>query len=62
MSLLSKAELFEPTLLPYELASVARKKALKHPKDRDVILYLWVARLCGVPLLTFDERLGAAAR
>lgn len=94
--LLRGAELFEPTILPYELASVARKKMLKYPQQRPAIFqalrlglsmdmrwvdvdqaaavelalekglttydaaYLWVSRLCGAPLLTFDERLRAA--
>lgn len=95
--LLKGAELIEPTILPYELASVARKKILKYPQQRSAIFqalrlglsldmrwvevdqitvvelalekglstydasYLWVSRLCGAPLLTFDERLGAAS-
>ncbi|MBN1442012.1 MAG: type II toxin-antitoxin system VapC family toxin [Planctomycetes bacterium] len=33
-SLLERAELFEPELLAYELASIARKKALRHPELR----------------------------
>lgn len=95
--LLKGAELFEPTLLPYELASVARKKILAYPPQRAAIFqalrtglsldmrwvdvdqasavelaletgltaydaaYVWVSRLCGAPLLTFDERLGRKA-
>lgn len=37
-SLLEHAELFEPELLSYELASIARKKTLNHPELRDQIL------------------------
>ena len=95
--LLKGAQLIEPTILPYELASVARKKVLKYPAQRAAIFsalrlglsldmrwvdvdhdtvvelalekgltsydaaYLWVSRLCGAPLVTFDERLRAAS-
>lgn len=94
--LLRGVELFEPSILQYELASVARKKIIKYPSQRPAIMqalrlglsmdmrlvevdqaaavelalekglttydaaYLWVARLCGAPLITFDERLRAA--
>jgi len=36
--LLKNAELYEPTLLRYELASVARKKAAKAPAQREALL------------------------
>jgi len=36
--LLEGKELFEPELLAYELASVARKKALRHADLRDTVL------------------------
>ncbi len=36
--LLKGVELFEPAILPYELASVARKKVLKYPSQRSAIL------------------------
>ena len=95
--LMRNAELFEPSVLPYELASVARKKILRYGAEKDLILqalryglamdmrlvevdqeaalqlalekgvtlydaaYVWVSRLCGGPLLTFDEKLRKAA-
>ncbi|MFQ6117123.1 MAG: type II toxin-antitoxin system VapC family toxin [Candidatus Bipolaricaulia bacterium] len=34
-SLLQGAELYAPTLLDYELASIARKKVLRYPKQRE---------------------------
>ena len=37
-ALLEGVELYEPVLLGYELASVARKKILKYPERRDVIV------------------------
>ncbi len=37
MSLLSGARLHEPTLLAYELASIARKKALSSPGRRETM-------------------------
>lgn len=36
-SLLAGVALYEPVLLGYELASVARKKSLRYPKQRDQI-------------------------
>jgi predicted nucleic acid-binding protein len=36
-SLLARAELFAPEILGYELASIARKKALRHPDLRPQI-------------------------
>lgn len=95
--LLRNVELFEPSVLPYELASVARKKIIRYGADKGLILqalryglamdmrlvevdqaaavelalekgvtlydaaYLWLSRLCGGPLLTFDEKLKKAA-
>lgn len=35
--LLSATDLYAPTLLPYELASVARKKAQRHPARSEVV-------------------------
>ena len=37
LSLLDNAELYEPSLLAYELASIARKKALRYPEQASVI-------------------------
>ena len=37
LSLLDNAELYEPSLLAYELASIARKKTLQHPEQADDI-------------------------
>ncbi|MBI2885637.1 MAG: type II toxin-antitoxin system VapC family toxin [Chloroflexi bacterium] len=36
-ALLSGGELFAPSLLPYELTSIARKKALRYPDQRDLV-------------------------
>jgi predicted nucleic acid-binding protein len=36
--LLRDADLYEPALLPFELASIARKKARGHPEKREAIL------------------------
>ncbi|MCI0779432.1 MAG: type II toxin-antitoxin system VapC family toxin, partial [Chloroflexi bacterium] len=36
--LLADADLFEPTLLPYELASVARKKIRLDPEQEEPVL------------------------
>ena len=38
VALLKGAQLYEPTLLPYELASVARKKILRYPEQREALL------------------------
>jgi len=95
--LLRGADLYAPSLLAYELTSVARKKAGRHPDRTDSIAralelaltldihwvaidhvatlrlalteavttydasYLLLARSLGLPLITFDERLGALA-
>lgn len=37
-TLLEGAELYEPTLLPYELASIARKKIVRYPEQREALL------------------------
>ena len=37
-SLIGEADLYEPTLLAYELASIARKKIVSNPEQRDVLL------------------------
>lgn len=37
-ALLRDAELYEPSLLPYELASIARTKILRYPDQRDLLL------------------------
>jgi len=96
-SLLRGAELYSPTLLAYELASVARVKSLRSPEIRQSIRemliaalgmefhwvevahaealelalatglstydasYLYVAMTGGMKLVTFDQRLQAAA-
>ena len=96
-TLLRGKRLYAPSLLPYELTSIARKKALRYPDQRhrllralDVALsvnigwveadhavvcrlvldarvsaydacYLYVAKSLGLSLITFDERLRAAA-
>lgn len=95
VKLLRGADLYAPVLLAYELASVARKKAQRHPERVEAIAralelglaldihwlavdqvatlrlalqeevstydasYLFLARSLGLPLVTFDERLGA---
>lgn len=95
--LLRGAELYAPSLLAYELTSVARKKAERHPERSESIAralelalaldihwlavdhvatlqlaltetvttydasYLFLARSLGLPLITFDEQLGARA-
>ena len=95
-ALLGEHDLYGPTILAYELASIARKKALANPAlaDRisgalrvglgwdlrwrevdlvDVLVlalqtglttydasYLYLARLLGAPLVTFDRTLHAA--
>jgi predicted nucleic acid-binding protein len=38
VALLEGADLYEPTLLPYELSSIARKKILQHPEQREALL------------------------
>ena len=38
LELLGAADLYEPTLLAYELASVARKKVLRYPDQRETLL------------------------
>lgn len=38
VALLQGAELYEPPLLAYELASIARKKALRHPTQRERVV------------------------
>ncbi len=96
-SLLQGVALYGPTLLPYELCSIARKKILQLPEQREAVLqslemalslnirwvevdqlqvaslaletgltvydasYLYVARSLGIPLITFDRQLQAAA-
>lgn len=96
-ALLHDAVLFEPELLAFELASVARKKVRVHPELRVAILealgiglsiqarwvrvdhravvelaletglstydasYLQLSRALDLPLVTFDEKLGAFA-
>jgi predicted nucleic acid-binding protein len=37
LSLLDGADLYAPSLLDYELTSLARKKALRYPEQRDAI-------------------------
>jgi predicted nucleic acid-binding protein len=92
-ALLRDSELYAPTLLPYELASIARKKIIQYPDQKDGLSqalelglaldirwvdvdhlevlrlaletglttydasYLYVARILGMLLVTFDERL-----
>ena len=98
LSLVRGIDLYEPTLLAYELASIARKKALLYPDRADAIIralelaqalearwvevdqvavlrlaldtglttydasYLYVARILGASLATFDEQLDQASR
>ena len=38
LELLGGTDLYEPTLLAYELASVARKKVLRYPDQRETLL------------------------
>ena len=38
LSLLKGAHLYAPTLLDYELISVARKKVIRHPEQREAVL------------------------
>ena len=38
VSLLDEAEIYVPTLLPYELASIARKKISRYPEQREALL------------------------
>ena len=95
--LLGGDELYVPTILAYELTSIARKKALRDPdqiehiadvlsaafltglRGMDVdhqqvrsvavetglsvydVAYLHIARVMGLPLVTFDEELRQAA-
>ena len=90
-------ELYAPTLLSYELTSLARKKTHRYPEQRGPLAqalalalamdirrvevehqevlqlalekeitaydasYLHLARSLGVPLVTFDQKLSAAA-
>jgi hypothetical protein len=37
-ALLRDSELYAPTLLPYEMASIARKKIMRHPEQRDALM------------------------
>ena len=39
LELLGGADLYQPTLLAYELASVARKKVLKYPDQSETLLH-----------------------
>ncbi len=95
--LLADAQLYEPPLLAYELASVCRKKILQHASMQSALLqsldiglsldiqwmdvdqlavvalsiesdlttydatFLWISRVLGIPLYTFDHRLRSAA-
>ena len=97
LGLIGDSELYAPLLLAYELASIARRKAIAYPGKLGVLgdalrtalllpihwtdvdhvsvlglamatnlttydaSYLYVARVLGVPLVTFDERLSRAA-
>lgn len=97
LGLIAGAELYAPTLLPYELSSIARRKARRDPAHqeryveqpelglaREITLidvahpavchlaletglstydasYLYLARSLALPLVTFDQRLAAAA-
>ena len=38
VSLLDEAEIYVPTLLPYELASIARKKISRYPEQREALV------------------------
>ncbi len=96
-SLLRDADLYEPALLAYELASIARKKIGIYPDQKEALLqaleeslnleiswvdvfqpavvalaletglttydasYLYLAKILGVPLVTFDQRLSLFA-
>jgi len=95
--LLRDFELHAPSLLAYELTSIARKKAIAYPEKAAVIsealkmalaisihwheadhpgvlhlaletdlttydaCYLFLARMLGIPLVTFDQQLARAA-
>ena len=97
MTKIAGLQLHAPTLLDYELASVARTRIFREPDRRSELLqslddalacevqrhdvhlqevvqlalatrlstydasYLWLARHLVLPLLTFDQRLKAAA-
>lgn len=98
LELIRGSDLYAPSLLAYELASIARRKAAAYPQSlailgsalrtalalpirwRDVdhvavlhlavgnnlttydASYLFLARVLGAPLVTFDSRLVRAAR
>ncbi len=97
-ALIERSDLYAPSLLAYELASIARRKATVYPQklgaltealqtalalpirwvevdhaavlrlalDADLTVYdasyLYLARLLGASLATFDQRLARAAR
>ena len=96
--LLQDSDIYAPSILAYELASIARKKTLAHPESLDVLRealetalalpirwsnvdhgavlrlaldaglttydasYLFLARVFGVSLATFDQQLSRVAR
>jgi predicted nucleic acid-binding protein len=95
---IQSSDLYAPSLLAYELASIARRKAASYPEQADLLgealktalalpirwtevdhvavlrialdgnlttydaSYLYLARVLGIPLATFDQRLDRAAR
>ena len=97
LSLLEGADLYAPTILAYELTSIARTKIVRYPNEANEVenalaqaftdiyvnwvepnhnevlrialethlstydaSYLYVSRMHGIPLVTFDERLRRA--
>lgn len=98
LGLIQGSDLYAPSLLAYELTSIARRKAASYPGQADALgeallvalalpihwrevdhtavlrmavaaklttydaSYLYIARVLGVPLATFDQRLERAAR
>ncbi len=97
LGILHDADLYAPHLLAYELASIARRKAMEYPQRLNALgdalqtalalpirwsgvdhtevfrlavaarltsydaSYLYLSRILGAPLATFDQRLARAA-